>query len=368
VSGSVVTRYPALFKAVTDIERRRQDELNSGRQDGNSYKYEAYDLSTKSFKATRTESSKEIAEQKINAKYDAELAALEGKKETKKLTPRELKKEVADRLNSGEKITGTIEKVAETRFVFTSPDGTVLEFYNRVSGDVKGISPNDLNKQAELISIGDVKFGNKIFKDVVEVRIDGKLVGYVRESTDQEFEEQKKQRQSELKEQVLKQINDVIDLLKDARSKLDEKLFEQANAIVSDINYNTNATEEQRTNVNEIYEQAVKILEVVPMIEKNKNVTLTGGMTYKIIKVNPVTIMVQKVKIVNGIAEITGTPEKMNKLELAQNIVKPDEINITKQDETKAQDPGIVSVQPNKVITNRTVFSDNIKPCIIKNE
>jgi len=168
---------------------------------------------------------------------------------------------------------------------------------------------------------------------------------------------------AKLKEQVLKQIDEIVTLLREAQSKLDEKLFEQANAIVSDINYNTNATEEQRTYVNEIYDQAVKILEVAPMIEKNKNVTLTGGITYQIIKVNPVNVMIQKVKIVNGIAEITGTPEKVNKLELAQNIVKPEEITITKQDETNAQDPGIVSVQPNKVIANRTVFLDNIQPC-----
>jgi hypothetical protein len=63
-----------------DIERKRQEELNSGRQEGNVYKYEAYDLSTESFKSTRTEPSKEIAEQKINAKYKAKLAALEGPK------------------------------------------------------------------------------------------------------------------------------------------------------------------------------------------------------------------------------------------------------------------------------------------------
>jgi len=66
VSGSVVTRYPALFKAVTDIERGRQEELEG----------EKYFVKTN---AEGLKAAKEFVD-RVNAKYDAELAALEGAK------------------------------------------------------------------------------------------------------------------------------------------------------------------------------------------------------------------------------------------------------------------------------------------------
>jgi len=62
VSGSVVTRYPTLFKTVTDIEKRRQKELEG----------EKYFVKTN---AEGLKAAKEFVD-RVNAKYDAELDAL----------------------------------------------------------------------------------------------------------------------------------------------------------------------------------------------------------------------------------------------------------------------------------------------------
>ena len=66
VSGSVVVRYPALFKAITDIEERRKDEL--GRV------YKRPDVGFLRGKAQ--DEAIEKAEKEINAEYDRQLAAL----------------------------------------------------------------------------------------------------------------------------------------------------------------------------------------------------------------------------------------------------------------------------------------------------
>jgi hypothetical protein len=93
VAGSVVTRYPALFKAVTDIERRRnlslrnirQSSLNfdAGRDYVGSYNIagtEIIDSNGKPSGLFKTEiireDTKEEVEKELNAKYDAELAGL----------------------------------------------------------------------------------------------------------------------------------------------------------------------------------------------------------------------------------------------------------------------------------------------------
>ena len=113
LSGSVVTRYPALFKALTDIERRRQEELNTVQSEGEiaifkekngispvNYRgvvsagwsnnqpdnipvQQLFDDGTKGSLYWRNKSDiikvEKIAkyrEDEINAKYDAELAAL----------------------------------------------------------------------------------------------------------------------------------------------------------------------------------------------------------------------------------------------------------------------------------------------------
>ena len=97
VSGSVVTRYPALFKALTDIERRRQAALTynedySSTDDvsqavpGYTYKKDRFGNKTnyKGWASDGTTLSfiNAVDEyeyvQKVNAKYNAELAALEG--------------------------------------------------------------------------------------------------------------------------------------------------------------------------------------------------------------------------------------------------------------------------------------------------
>jgi hypothetical protein len=153
VSGSVVTRYPALFKAVTDIEKRRQEELDRETPIKNenitvdfggnisvtyqviTYKdgsikisttnktskkynklsdevfkdYEKIDFESDAKGIIKTEliidnyndkQSQEIKEAKertINAKYDAELKASEGKKE---VTPEVIvSTEVADQIS-----------------------------------------------------------------------------------------------------------------------------------------------------------------------------------------------------------------------------------------------------------------------------
>jgi hypothetical protein len=92
VAGSVVTKYPALFKALTDIERRRQEELKnkygnnleliSSKNETVIQRNGIWGLDKKDYKPQQVP-TKEIFEEfdKINAKYDAELAALEGGKE-----------------------------------------------------------------------------------------------------------------------------------------------------------------------------------------------------------------------------------------------------------------------------------------------
>ena len=68
VSGSVVVRYPALFKAITDIERRREDELDRVLK-RTSIEFLEGKAKDKAFGIK--------AEKEINDRYDAELAALE---------------------------------------------------------------------------------------------------------------------------------------------------------------------------------------------------------------------------------------------------------------------------------------------------
>jgi hypothetical protein len=90
VSGSVVTRYPALFKAVTDIERRRQEELietpraYSDPTMGYTIQYlvengiiEGPIVKPGTNTYLRIKEGVDKLNAEINAKYDAELKALE---------------------------------------------------------------------------------------------------------------------------------------------------------------------------------------------------------------------------------------------------------------------------------------------------
>jgi len=90
VSGSVVTRYPALFKALTDIERRRQEEIDSiiseKVYDDTGYRSTVgYEIVGWGFQELKD---------KINAEYDKELAALEGGTQTNEQTEEETPKQV----------------------------------------------------------------------------------------------------------------------------------------------------------------------------------------------------------------------------------------------------------------------------------
>ena len=68
--GSVINKYPALFKAATDIEKRRKEELDNFN--------DPFNLNRKI--EVRDENGRLISdtEDSINTKYDAELAALQG--------------------------------------------------------------------------------------------------------------------------------------------------------------------------------------------------------------------------------------------------------------------------------------------------
>jgi len=83
--GSIVTRYPALFKAITDIERKRQEEIKT--------LDERAKAPFRGFPMARDLYDKSLNE--INAKYDAELAALESK-------PEEVESIIEPELNKGD--------------------------------------------------------------------------------------------------------------------------------------------------------------------------------------------------------------------------------------------------------------------------
>jgi len=99
VSGSVVTRYPALFKAVTDIEKRRQEDLNKfgSTSWGSDLKQPFLDKfgitvrgwmsdTTGPYSGPNPDNDKFTVfdlRQIINAKYDTELAALETQEKSK---------------------------------------------------------------------------------------------------------------------------------------------------------------------------------------------------------------------------------------------------------------------------------------------
>jgi hypothetical protein len=84
VAGSVVTKYPALFKAITDIETRKNYSINElgitegvDKNIGGLYVSGKVDSNGAPITERITGSSVEDVTNKINAKYDAELAALE---------------------------------------------------------------------------------------------------------------------------------------------------------------------------------------------------------------------------------------------------------------------------------------------------
>ena len=98
------------------------------------------------------------------------------------------KAELVKRLKTGETVTGKIEKVpgARTKHTFTDTSGNVYEFYNAKGLDP--VLPEDISSIATVEFIGDITINDKPYTDVVRVIVNGKTVGNIRESTEEEFE------------------------------------------------------------------------------------------------------------------------------------------------------------------------------------
>ena len=114
VSGSVVIRYPALFKALTDIERRRQEELNVVKEDRNEKEHDLfYDLLEEyDIEEGLTEKVHSDLKNKINAKYDAKLAALNQAQQT------------SEKPTILERVKAKIAEIKENKsFIKLTPDG-----------------------------------------------------------------------------------------------------------------------------------------------------------------------------------------------------------------------------------------------------
>jgi len=131
VAGSVVTRYPALFKEVTAIERRRQEEREQVAE------YAKNNRASLPDNVWMPEVQKRNKE--INAKYDAELAALEGTT-------------VSDKGDIIKRINDTISKVfgSESLFDFSEnqpgkvvrgefiPDNLGSQMFDAINKTLKG--------------------------------------------------------------------------------------------------------------------------------------------------------------------------------------------------------------------------------------
>ena len=144
VSGSVVTRYPELFKAITEIEKERQEDLKKFGSTGwgNDLKQpflEKFGVEVNGWSSSTTgtftgpnpkndEFTVFDLRQIINAKYDAELAALEGVKPTAPVSDTDL-----SNVESFETSKGSVYTVL--------PDGRTQRF-KTATGEKN--EPNDL--------------------------------------------------------------------------------------------------------------------------------------------------------------------------------------------------------------------------------
>jgi hypothetical protein len=175
VVGSVVNKYPALFKAITDIERRRKEELKNLKEfeladsyilDYNrhypSAKYkqdfkrmneltaqkEKYEKIKKDFKYFEDQL---ITEDKINAKYDAELAALEGAKpaeETQELTVN-VAKQIEQALIANQDIENIVDRVRDAGEIVEAFDWVLGSFPEAV---VKEFAKGNISAREQLLS------------------------------------------------------------------------------------------------------------------------------------------------------------------------------------------------------------------------
>ena len=173
--------------------------------------------------------------------HNAELAALD-QSTTPVSDVRELKDAIVDRLRSGETITGTISRPANsvTAFEFNEAGKPTVKFYNR---GAQPVDHNDINKKATLKLVGTVTTEDgREFKDVVEVYIGDKYVGNIQETDFKQSpktEEAIAKAEPIVKEQEGKSSADVDvvskilkndDFLKRMRNKLDNQTNVRATA------------------------------------------------------------------------------------------------------------------------------------------
>ncbi len=144
VAGSVVTRYPALFKAVTDIERRRELSLKAieegakiGSEEATYFgpNYDPSDVTSivENITTIYGKTKQELID-KINAKYDAELATL-GTTDAK-----------ANSLKRGDIIKFQLEEYQVERVTENS-----IDVRNLKTGDADVISKEDYNAELEAL-------------------------------------------------------------------------------------------------------------------------------------------------------------------------------------------------------------------------
>ena len=131
---------------------------------------------------------------------------------------KETREKIISVLESGKQVKGTISKPfgSITRWNITTPKGNVIEFYNQENN----ITAEDMMQTATLNLVPEVEFNGKKFTNVIEVKVEDKLLGYVRETED--FNATKKAVTKEFVptksvEEIEAEINEVIDAKGEAK-------------------------------------------------------------------------------------------------------------------------------------------------------
>lgn len=119
---------------------------------------------------------------------------------------KETREKLIDILESGKQVKGTISKPfgSITRWNITTPEGNVIEFYNKENN----ITEEDIATVVNLNLIPEAEFDGKKFTNVIEVKAGDKILGYVRET--ENFNEVTPIRQKTI-EEIDAEINQVID-------------------------------------------------------------------------------------------------------------------------------------------------------------
>jgi|688.fasta_scaffold00105_25 hypothetical protein len=105
-------------------------------------------------------------------------------------------------LEKNETVSGTISFVTGSKWLLTTPEGQVVEFFNKENN----ITNEDVISTATLNLIPEITLDNKPFTNVIEVKVGNKFIGYVRETED--FSKPVKQKSIE---EIEAEINQVID-------------------------------------------------------------------------------------------------------------------------------------------------------------